>query len=100
MGEPISIYYSVNAIGPWTLIGTGNTDPTGMYTVSWSPPANGTYYFRADFSGDSNYSTSTTTSAPNSMIVIPELPMALVTVIAALALGTLQVMVRRIKKRT
>jgi hypothetical protein len=98
-GEPISIYYSMNAIGPWTLISTGNTNTMGNYTITWAPPANGTYYFRADFSGDSNYSASTTTSAPNSMIVIPEFPMPLVSVITALALGILQVLVRRSKKR-
>lgn len=97
-GLPISLYYGLTPAGPWTLISTGPTDPMGKYTITWMPPATGTYFFRADFAGSSSYTASTTTSAPNSMVVIPEFSPALVAVTAALALGMFQVLHRRLKK--
>ena len=99
MGEAISLYYSVNPLGSWTLISTGKTGPSGAYTITWTPPATGTYYFRADFVGDSNYSPSTTTSTPNSMVVVPEFAPALAAVMAALAIGMVQLLTRRSKRR-
>ena len=84
-GLPISIYYSTNPAGPWTLITTGNTDGTGAYTATWTPPAPGTYYFRADFTGDASHMPSTAASNPNSMIVVPEFPMIPLTL--ALTIG-------------
>jgi hypothetical protein len=98
-GEAITLYYSVNPLGPWTVIGTGNTNPSGAFTITWSPPATGTYYFRADFTGDSNYSPSTTTSTPNSMVVVPEFPAAVTPLLAALAIGIVPVLTNRSKRK-
>ena len=86
-GLPISIYFGTSVAGPWTLISTGTTDGSGQYTVTWLPPTTGTYYFRADFAGDSSYSPSTTTSAPSSMVVIPEFPPAAVGITLMLCIG-------------
>jgi hypothetical protein len=86
-GLPISIYFGTSTAGPWTLISTGPTDGSGQYTVPWTPPTTGTYYFRADFAGDSSYSPSTTTSTPSSMVVIPEFPPAAVGIILMLCIG-------------
>lgn len=82
-GVPISIYYGPSPAGPWMLIVTGLTDGSGKFTVSWAPPANGTYYFRADFAGNGSYGPSTTTSNPNSMVVVPEFPFVALTLIFA-----------------
>ncbi len=97
-GLPISLYYGLSPVGPWTLISTGMTDAAGKYTVTWAPPATGTYFFRADFAGDSSYAASTVTSTPNSMAVIPEFTPALVGAISALALGIFHVLHRRSKR--
>jgi hypothetical protein len=98
-GLPISISYSTNALGPWTLITNGLTDGSGMYSVIWAPPATGTYYFRADFAGDSSYAASTTTSDPNSMVVVPEFPLVPTSVILALAVGMFQALRGRTRKQ-
>ena len=99
-GEPISLYYSTNSSGPWTTLVTGHTDPTGKYTVAWKPPQTGTYYFRADFAGDFNYAGSTTTTAPNSMVVVPEFPPTLVGLVAVLALAIVQIaFIARMKRK-
>jgi hypothetical protein len=94
-GEPISLYYSTSASGPWSTITTGHTDPTGKVTIAWSPPQTGTYYFRADFAGDVSYAASTTTTAPNAMIVVPEFPMGLIPIVTAIALTLLQFLLAR-----
>ena len=86
-GLPISIYFGTSTAGPWTLISTGPTNVSGQYTVTWLPPTTGTYYFRADFAGNSSYSPSTTTSAPSSMVAIPEFPSAAVGVTLMLCIG-------------
>jgi hypothetical protein len=99
-GEPIALYYTTNPAGNWTTITTGHTDPTGKFAVGWKPPQTGTYYFRADFTGDINYAGSTTTSAPNAMTVVPEFPQNLITLITALALSLVQITFIRKMKRT
>jgi len=90
-GEPIALYYSTISTGNWTTLSVGHTDPTGKYTVAWLPPQTGTYYFRADFAGDSNYAGSTTTSTPNAMIVVPEFQPVLLGFITLLALSLTQI---------
>jgi hypothetical protein len=99
-GLSISIYFGTSAAGPWTLISTGPTDGSGKYTVIWTPPTTGTYYFRADFAGDSSYSPSTTTSAPSSMVVIPEFPPAAVGITLMLCIGIFELHWRSRKKET
>ena len=90
-GEPISLYFSTNSGGPWTTLVSGHTDPTGRYSVAWKPPQTGTYYFRADFTGDVNYAGSTTTTAPNAMVVVPEFPPTLVIFVTALTFVIVQI---------
>jgi len=98
--EPISLYYSSGSTGPWTTITTGHTDPTGRFATAWAPPQPGTYFFRADFAGDVNYAASTTTTAPNAMIVVPEFPLGIVPLMTVLALVMLQlVLIRRSRKK-
>lgn len=97
-GLPISIFFSTNPLGPWTLISTGPTDGTGTYTVIWASPATGTYFFRADFAGDASYAPSTTTSSPASMIVVPEFPIALSSIMLVLAVGIVQILRSQGKK--
>jgi hypothetical protein len=99
-GVPIALYYTTNPAGNWTTITTGHTDSTGKFAVGWQPPQAGTYYFRADFSGNVNYAGSTTTSEPNAMTVVPEFPPTLFGLIAALALSLVQItLIRKMKKK-
>lgn len=98
IGAPISISYSTSPAGPWALISTGAVGATGTYTVVFSPPATGTYYFRADFAGDSTYAPSSTISAPNSINVVPEFPVT--AIVLVLAVGMSHVLVSRRKKRS
>ena len=96
-GLAISIYYSTNATGPWTLINVGPTGPSGTYSVVWVPPDTGTYYFRADFAGTITYGASSTISAPNAIQVVPEFPLGAIGIFSAFALATLQFLRRRRK---
>jgi hypothetical protein len=98
-GLPVSIYYGSSASGPWTLISTGPTDGSGKYVVTWAPPATGTYYFRADFTGSNTYAASTITSAPNSMVVVPEFPPVAVGLMIVLAIGIFEILHKRSKKQ-
>ena len=96
-GLPISIYYSTNATGPWTLINVGPTGASGTYSVVWVPPDTGTYYFRADFEGTITYGASSTISAPNTIQVVPEFPVAIFSIIFAFVLATFQFLRHRRK---
>lgn len=95
-GLPISIYFSPHPAGNWTLIATGTTDGTGAFTVIWTPPAVGSYYFRADFAGDASFMASTVTSNPNSMIAVPEFPVIPITL--ALIIGLFEILNIQSKK--
>jgi hypothetical protein len=97
-GLPISIYYSTNATGPWTLINVGPTSAGGTYSVVWNPPDTGTYYFRADFTGTITYGASSTISAPNAMKVVPEFPLAATSIFSAFALAIFRLLRNRSKK--
>jgi hypothetical protein len=97
LGLPISIYYSPHPAGNWTLIATGNTDGTGAFTVKWTPPAIGIYYFRADFQGDASHMASTVTTNPNSMIAVPGLTTIPLTL--AMIVGVFKVLEARTKKK-
>lgn len=97
-GLPISIYYSTNATGPWTLINVGPTSAGGTYSVVWTPPDIGTYYFRADFAGTITYGESSTISAPNAMQVVPEFPAVAISMFSAFTLAIFQLLRNRSKK--
>lgn len=72
-GKTISVYQSKgSAIGPWVLISSGQTDNSGQYILAWQPAETGTYFLKAEFSGDTSHSPSTAVSEPNALVVIPE----------------------------
>jgi hypothetical protein len=51
--ETMTLQYSADNL-TWNNISSG-TPSTGSYSFNWSPPALGTYYVRAVWSGDQNY---------------------------------------------
>lgn len=98
-GLLISISFGTFPSGPWTLISAGSTDASGNYTVTWSPPATGTYYFKADFEGNIDYLSSSATSGPSSMVAVPELPLGAFGVTVLLTIAITEIRSRRFRKR-
>jgi len=85
-GKTILVYRSKGSpSGPWNLISSGQTDSSGRYGLSWQPPETGTYFFKAEFSGDASYSASTAISEPNYLVAIPEFSHAAVPWMVAVA---------------
>jgi len=72
---------AIDQSGSQFEIGTVTTDPTGLYAMSWNPPAQGTYTIYATFEGSESYYASyastavgvgpTTTSPTTSPAVSP-----------------------------
>lgn len=87
--KTILLYQSKSsASGPWNSIGSCQTDSSGMCQLSWQPPETGTYFFKAEFSGDESYSPATAISGPDALVVIPEFSHAEVLWIVAIAVLT------------
>jgi len=52
----VTFYVGTSSSGPWTQVGAVKTLVSGSATSdSFTPLATGTYYFKASYSGDSNY---------------------------------------------
>jgi hypothetical protein len=93
-GFQIFIFFSNLSLGPWTFIGSGTTDASGNYTVTWLPSATGTYFVRADFMGDSSYAASTVTSSPSSIVVVPEFPPTAASMLVVFAIVVFEMLLR------
>jgi hypothetical protein len=56
---------------PVTSLGTSPASASGFYSTSWTPPAPGSYYWTAHYSGDSNYNPNTSACGdPNELVTI------------------------------
>jgi hypothetical protein len=94
-GKTIGLYFSKDSsLGPWVLIGSGPTDVVGRFSVTWTPPELGTYFFRADFAGDATHDAATATSSPSSLFAIPEFARSVALLSIVWVLTTLVVALR------
>lgn len=72
-GMRLLLYQSKgSASGPWNFISSDQTDGSGRCGFSWQPLETGTYFLKAEFPGSGSYLSSTTTSEPYYMTVVPE----------------------------
>jgi 5-hydroxyisourate hydrolase-like protein (transthyretin family) len=87
-GMEITLYRSDPILGQ-VAIGTAVTEADGSYTYTWTPEtsmSNGYYLITAEFAGDSTYASSSATSLPPGLFILPEYALgALVAIFAALA---------------
>ncbi len=89
-----------------TLVQTGSVNNALPFTVTtnaWTPPSTGIWYFRATYSGDSNYLGSQSTPTDETLIVmtvfvLPESPI-FTTILAMFAAGAVLLAYRKRGKR-
>ena len=60
-GKSISFSYKQSEATTWTDAGSANTDTSGTASVTVTVTTPGTYDFKADFAGDSQYEAATAT---------------------------------------
>jgi hypothetical protein len=60
---PVSITVSQDAGATWSFLMSVSTDGSGAYSASWAPPAPGNYLLKANWSGNTQFAASQSSSA-------------------------------------